>query len=723
MKGNLIMRTFKKLLSLFTALLMSIGMGITPIMAQDGTNSDSTTKGTITISNPTKGETYSLYRLFNATTTGLKDTSSATNSNSNVVGGGALGGDSTTPVDTSKLDDTGISYTATEDQKDFFTTQDNNPFTFTARTSTTDDPNPYYVTVTEGTSDADVIKFLSSLMEVVYEKDENGTEKKDAEGNKIYETNNFPAVFELVGNPQTLTKNSNATSLQFTNLDPGYYFINSSLGAVVTITSAQPNATVIDKNQGPYVPTPSNKTDEDVDSFKTIAAIRDANGNPKSDLNSIAVGDIITYKLTLNVTNFVGDKAVTFYSFVDKLGAGLEYVTKTYEIGGLFPQTETLPKTVVTLKDSNGTETLAWQTDFSLLDGAVYYGDNKTTGDTTSSETDTNVYNQAFTMNFQWGTSAENMFHDLAGGTGVLTIEYEARVLSTANKDNIANKAEWFYQTTDPQDGTVPGGKDEKTPELYGVSIYSFYENNGTETPLANATYTLTKLATASSSETEGEGTESTGTESTGTESTGTEGTGTEGTGTEGAGTEGTGTEGTGTEGTGTEGTGTEGTGTEGTETETPSEEENAPLAFIQVGANSNVYRPFMTGDDVNKKVTELRSDDTGYIYIIGLDKAKYAITETQAPNGYTGLQQPAESDPDKMNSYEINLTSSYEFPADGETSTAYTTNLLKVKHTTGKALPSTGGIGTTIFYVAGSLLVIGAVVFLITNRKMKTAN
>jgi LPXTG-motif cell wall-anchored protein len=36
-----------------------------------------------------------------------------------------------------------------------------------------------------------------------------------------------------------------------------------------------------------------------------------------------------------------------------------------------------------------------------------------------------------------------------------------------------------------------------------------------------------------------------------------------------------------------------------------------------------------------------------------------------------------------------------------------------------GTELPSTGGIGTTIFYVVGGLLVIGAAVILIARRKV----
>lgn len=41
------------------------------------------------------------------------------------------------------------------------------------------------------------------------------------------------------------------------------------------------------------------------------------------------------------------------------------------------------------------------------------------------------------------------------------------------------------------------------------------------------------------------------------------------------------------------------------------------------------------------------------------------------------------------------------------------------VENKSGVTLPATGGIGTTIFYVAGSILVLGAVVLLVTRKRM----
>ena len=43
-----------------------------------------------------------------------------------------------------------------------------------------------------------------------------------------------------------------------------------------------------------------------------------------------------------------------------------------------------------------------------------------------------------------------------------------------------------------------------------------------------------------------------------------------------------------------------------------------------------------------------------------------------------------------------------------------------KIQNTQGTELPSTGGIGTTIFYVLGTILVLGAGILLVTRRRMK---
>ena len=54
-----------------------------------------------------------------------------------------------------------------------------------------------------------------------------------------------------------------------------------------------------------------------------------------------------------------------------------------------------------------------------------------------------------------------------------------------------------------------------------------------------------------------------------------------------------------------------------------------------------------------------------------------------------------------------------------GDTTPATANGGVQVINQTGAELPSTGGIGTTIFYVAGTVLVVGAVVMLVAKRRM----
>ena len=49
--------------------------------------------------------------------------------------------------------------------------------------------------------------------------------------------------------------------------------------------------------------------------------------------------------------------------------------------------------------------------------------------------------------------------------------------------------------------------------------------------------------------------------------------------------------------------------------------------------------------------------------------------------------------------------------------------SVLPVVNMSGTILPSTGGIGTTIFYVVGGILVIGAGILLITKKRMSKSN
>jgi len=66
-------------------------------------------------------------------------------------------------------------------------------------------------------------------------------------------------------------------------------------------------------------------------------------------------------------------------------------------------------------------------------------------------------------------------------------------------------------------------------------------------------------------------------------------------------------------------------------------------------------------------------------------------------------------------------VTSSFVMSNDGTSLTSHTDNTTKLPNTKGTELPTTGGIGTTIFYIVGSLLVLGAALLIVTRRRMNS--
>ena len=101
---------------------------------------------------------------------------------------------------------------------------------------------------------------------------------------------------------------------------------------------------------------------------------------------------------------------------------------------------------------------------------------------------------------------------------------------------------------------------------------------------------------------------------------------------------------------------------------------------------------------------TELVTDANGKIYIAGLDSDNYALKETAAPEGYNKLTDTVAVKP---------------APTVEDNVVAYTTLVAKINNNSGTELPSTGGMGTTMFYLMGAIMVIGAGVVLVTRRRV----
>ena len=214
----------KKLKNLFMAMLAMLVMVLPSSVASAQTvDAQAGGTGTITIRNASQSQTYTVYKLFEATVT---------------------------------ADGTGISYKVP-----------------TGKTLPAD--NPYFAVDSKGNVTAKEGATVSSEAFATWAKS-FGTEVKSA----------------------TATDNT----LVFTNLTFGYYFVTSSLGAVLTVDSTTPNATVIDKNTtNPTIPDSTNG------GGKKIVA---ADGTTTSTTTA-KIGDTVPFQFKFNATNFVTKNGVT----------------------------------------------------------------------------------------------------------------------------------------------------------------------------------------------------------------------------------------------------------------------------------------------------------------------------------------------------------------------------------------------------------------------------
>lgn len=135
-----------------------------------------------------------------------------------------------------------------------------------------------------------------------------------------------------------------------------------------------------------------------------------------------------------------------------------------------------------------------------------------------------------------------------------------------------------------------------------------------------------------------------------------------------------------------------------------------------------------------------LTSDENGLFNIAGLDDGTYFLREIQAPNGYNLLEADVqldiaattangqEWDGDPATALEglnmtFNVVDAEEVPAEVEGVLVGGTVGITVENNQGATLPETGGIGTTLFYIIGGLLVVGAGILLVVRIRMKAHN
>lgn len=130
-------------------------------------------------------------------------------------------------------------------------------------------------------------------------------------------------------------------------------------------------------------------------------------------------------------------------------------------------------------------------------------------------------------------------------------------------------------------------------------------------------------------------------------------------------------------------------------------------IQFVKTA--DSTYR-VATNADTGEKFTEVETPQNGIIKFTGLDDGEYTLRETQAPTDYN-----------KAADTEIKIEATYN--ADGTLGTWTVTNkggdgFVTIVNRKGTLLPSTGGMGTVIFTVAGAAVVIAGAVWFAARRR-----
>lgn len=152
---------------------------------------------------------------------------------------------------------------------------------------------------------------------------------------------------------------------------------------------------------------------------------------------------------------------------------------------------------------------------------------------------------------------------------------------------------------------------------------------------------------------------------------------------------------------------------------------ENKPLTGAEFTLEKKIKDDTAEGGFRWKAVQVVKNDEGTAFTFSGLDDGDYRLTETATPAGYNTI------DP-----IEFTITAEHDVLSDNPALTSLNGNAATgeitftssipdgslsadIVNQSGATLPETGGMGTTLFYIVGSALVIGAGVLLITKRRM----
>ena len=152
---------------------------------------------------------------------------------------------------------------------------------------------------------------------------------------------------------------------------------------------------------------------------------------------------------------------------------------------------------------------------------------------------------------------------------------------------------------------------------------------------------------------------------------------------------------------------------------------------YVQTTPDANgayIYAGTTPGEGLTNQIT---TPDSGVIVVKGVKSGTYEIKEVTAPAGYNKLTAPVTVEAVKTSQTSTHTT--VYLDENGNTTNTQTEKTIEVNvdietiaatavvvvNKAGTELPSTGGMGTTVFYVLGAVLVVGAGVLLVTKKRM----
>lgn len=136
-------------------------------------------------------------------------------------------------------------------------------------------------------------------------------------------------------------------------------------------------------------------------------------------------------------------------------------------------------------------------------------------------------------------------------------------------------------------------------------------------------------------------------------------------------------------------------------------EDGTTPINLVKKTGEQNYRRALMNEAGI---ITEITTDTTGKFNIQGFKPGTYWLEESAAPKGYNKLA--------KRIKVELNEDGSLTIDDKSRDDNNLPISQVNVENKSGSLLPSTGGIGTTIFYIAGAFLVLISGVVLIAKKR-----